>query len=388
VSSPFPNPPASTDALFAPMSGDVVLTVMISALVTMKVRADLWPKEGVLISCMTVVANAISGAINNRIAATKAGWLPTAVGAWLTWLAFYMYGVIRTAATFANGPVTLTNSGGSTFSYAPFTATFQHSTTKATYVNIDAISLPPGPLTTVTVQVQANVQGSASNAQPGDVTVLVTAMPGVSCTNLQPILGSDEQSDPSLQKLCWNSIAANSAYGPRQSFEYAIQTAKNSVTGAAVNINRWTPPKPSHTGEVFIWVASPQGVPLTTDVTGVATNIEAIARPQGVVVTVQGAVAQPITDTLTVYVTATPGVSATDVQQAVQTALSTFFEDYPIGGRVGPVGITGLFANAIVGACFGAWPGIFDVVGAVDHVMNIANVTINQTTVNVILVSP
>lgn len=382
MSKVFPNPPVAVDALLVPMTSAIVLKTMIDELVTLGIRADLWPTEGVLISCMTVVANAVSGFINDRITATKAGWLPTSSGDWLTWLALYMYGVIKVGATFASGPIVLTNNGGGSYSFAPFTASFQDTVTKATYKNFDAISLSPGPGTTQTINVQADVAGAASNSAPGDLTTILTTMLGVTCTNLVPVLGSDAQSDDFIRLECWNAIAANSPYNATQALAYAVQTAVNSVSGLPVNINRWTISPSSHTGMVQVYVASPTGAPFSTDVTGVATKIAAIATPPSVVITTTACSPVSDTDALIVYVAGTPGLDAATVQLAIENALDDFFAAYPIGGRTAGA-FTGLFATAVDGVCFGAWPGVYDVQGAKDLALLGNQVATNSTTVTV-----
>lgn len=386
-----------------PISGAVVLSAVVSALVSVGVRADLWPKEGVLLACMTQLCDAVSDFIDDRIAATKAGWLPTSFGAWLTWLALYMYGAVRTSATFASGQLTLTNGGGGLFNFAPFTVTLQNPTTKKTYTNVDPIALAPGPGTSQSIAIQANELGSASNSAPGQISGIVSTMLNVTCSNAAPVLGIDQQSDPSLQLLCWNAIAANSAYGPRQSFAYAIQTAINPLSSSPVNINRWLVSQSSHTGYVTVLVASPQGAADPNDVAGVGLNVEAIARPMCVGHAEQSAVPVPYTQAINVYVTATPGLSQAAVTAAMNTALNGFFQSYPIQGKTGASGFQGVFASAIEGAIASAWPprpldptipwqsAVFDIELAAggdlpDLALGLGQVATNGITINVILV--
>ena len=342
------------------------------------------PLKGYPISVTTAVATVISGGINDRIFATKAMWLPTAAGLWLQWLALYMYGVFKTLGTFATGPLTLTNSGGGLYNFAPFTAVFQNPTTKKTYTNVDAISLAPSG--TQTLNIQATQTGTASNSTPNTVTTLVTVMSGVACTNLGPVLGIDDQSDSSLQLECWNSIAANSPFGPAMSFAYAIQNALNSITSSPVNINRWIFSPSSHTGQVIVTLASPAGAADPNDVTGVATKIAAIARGMCIRVLCQSATPLSIADSITVYVTATPGLDTATVQLAIENALDAFLEGYPIGGQTVDGATYKLFASALDGACFSAFPGVFDVQGTTDHTMTGAQVATNNTSVAVVLV--
>jgi hypothetical protein len=383
---PFPpNPPVAIDQLLTPVTATTVQTRIISMLVDMGIRGDLWPVRDVAFSIVATLSLIVEGFFANFLTAVEAGWLPTAAAGWLRWLALYMYGVTATPATFATGQVTLTNNGGGSFTFAPFEATFQNSTTKATYSNTDPIAHGPGPATTQTLNVQATVQGSASNAAPGQVDTIVTTMNQVTVSNGTPVLGVDAQTDLSLQLECWNAIAANSPFGPAQSFGYAVDTAVNAVTGNPVNIDRYVTSESSHTGQVTVWVASPAGAADPNDVQGVLNNILAIARPPGVTVTVLSATPVNDTDSIAVYVTSTPGLIASVVQAAIETAIDNYLATYPIGGQASGA-FTGLRASVIDGVCFSAWPGVFDVDGTNDLPLLPGQVAANATTVTVRIV--
>lgn len=385
--NPFPNPPTPVESLMAPMAPDIVLQTVIDALVFVKIRADLWPTEGVMISAMTACAKVISGGINDRISATKSGWLPTATGGWQEWLALYMYGVFKKHGTFASGPLVLTNNKGASFTLAAFTVIFQNPTTKATYTNADPIALGPGPGTSITIGIQATKVGTASNSGPGEVTGIQTTMLGVTCVNIAPILGVDDQNENDLRLQCWNSIAANSPFGAARAIAYAIQTALNPATTppSPVNINRYSPFASNHTGGLSIIIASPSGPPLASDVAAVGLNINRIATPPCVRIEVFGATPINDTDTITVYVTATPGLSSAKVKKAMQDALVGFFEEYPLGGRTIDGSTFWLFASAVDGVLFAAYPGVFAVAGTHDLAMLSGQVAVDETTLIVVL---
>jgi Baseplate J-like protein len=383
---PFPpNPPVPVDTLLVPTSPATIQGVVVAKLVDMGLRADLWPIRDVAFSIIVTLAQILAGSFGNFVDAVSAGWLPTATKGWLTWLALYMYGVTRTPATFATGQVTLTNNGGGSFTFDVGEATFQNSSTKATYSNTEPIALGPGPGTHQTLAVQATAQGSGSNAVPGAIDAIVTTMTAVTVSNAAPVLGVDAQKDGSTQLECWNAIAANSPFGPAQSFGYAVQTAVNSVTGLPVNIDRFLVSESSHTGQVTVWVASPAGLADPSDVVGVQNNVLAIARPPCVTPTTVSASTVDDTDAITVYVTATPGLVAAQVQVAIETAIDDYLSTYPIGGKTSGA-FTGLRATAIDGVCFGAWPGVFDVEGTTDLALVPGQVAVNTTTVTVRIV--
>jgi len=361
-----PNPPLTISALLGLPTAASIRTRIVSLLVGVGIRADLWPDGDVASSIVTDVAEA-GGTVFAPIiqAAVAAGWLPTATGGWLKWLAKYVYNVVPIEATFASGKVTLTNGGGGIYNFAPGQVTFQNTVTLETYTNADAIALAAGPGPTQTIGVQCVDLGTVGNASPGQVTRILNTMPGVTCVNANPILGIDAQTDEALRTACFASLGARSVRGPRTAYQYAIIVATNPITGSPVNINRYTISPASHVGEVDVLVASPQGAPDANDVTGVTNSVEAVARPQGVVATVTGAVAAVYGEdkTTTVWCTPQPGLSADTVQAAVAAALDAFFSSpatSPIGGLTadGFTGIHGTGVDAAVGAAF---PGIFAV---------------------------
>lgn len=381
--------------LLQPMSGAQVRATMVSTLKTLGVPADQWRAGGTYSTILTIVAYAIATFLGLVAQGLGAGFLETASGGWLTLLAYYVYGVSRPAATLATGNLTLTNSGGGIYSYGTQQATFGNSTTGTQYVNSAPFTL--GANSSITIPIQATVPGSASSATPGQIDTLVTAMLGVTCGNAAAVLGSDAMGDPQLRQLCIAALGAMSVRGPRSAYAYAIQVAKNAVTGTPVNINRWYISTASHTGDVNVWLASPSGAPDANDVTGVETSIEQNARPDGITVNVFSATPTPYTASVNVWCASRPGLRKQVVEAAVEEALANYFETYPIGGFAkeafyiwGDVLLTesaGIFASGVDGAIRTADPGIFAVDGTFDMTLAAGQVATDNVTVSVFLVS-
>lgn len=358
---PLPNTPLDFSTLIAPVPAATIRTTLVNVLLGLSIRADLWPYGGAASSVLTDVAEMGETFATSMVDAISAGWLPKATKGWLRWLAFYVYGITPQVATFASGVVTLSNSGGGVYSLAPGAVTFQNARTGQNYTNTTAISLAAGPgATQPNVGIAAVVAGTIGNANPGEVTTLVTPLLGVTVSNPFAVLGIDAWSDEFTRMACWNSLGARSVRGPRTAYDYAIQVATNTLSGAPVNINRRSIPTASHNGSLAIVVASPQGAPDSNDVTGVATSIELVARPEGVQVAVSGAVAVAYPGTVTVYLPATPGLVAATVQAAVASALALFFQNSPIGGAVAD-GFSGVHGSGVAAAAGSAYPGIFAV---------------------------
>ncbi len=364
----------SVQQLLTPATQDQARSVLVTVLQAVGLQPQNWAKGGIASSLLTGAAALYSSASSQLSNAIAQQWNPTATGGGLQLLSKYFYGTTPPQPTFATGDLVLTNRGGGIYSYAPGQAFFS-STVKnddgvsPVYTNVDAIALgagSPSSPTTQTIEVQAfNVEGSGGNSNPGFVSSLVTSMQGVSVTNPASIVGSDALSDAALRALNISSLAVTgNAFGPRAAYAYAIQAAVNVSSGLPVNVNRWSISIDSHTGQVTIVVASPAGPVLLGDLQGISNSIEALGRPDGVTVLpgASGFPSQPASATtvayepaIDVYVIAPAGTSSSDLADAVETALTTWFESpaNPIGGLVASdddhTDFQGIFETGVAG---------------------------------------
>ena len=360
-------------ALLVSLTQDQIRAVFVRNLVQLGIRADLWKTGGSLSNMLTVIAATFAGFTQTMVAALSAGFLPTATGAWLVILAYYVYGVVAVPATFATGVVTLTNTGGGIYTFAAGQLILGNANASGVqYTNSATVTIGAatsfGPMVVPNVAVIATILGSAGNANPGDVSVLVTTAIGVSVTNPGAVVGQDAQSDPSVRATCLAKLAALSVRNPRGSYKWAITTAINAVTNAPVNINRVqvqspgatflngfavapVPPNPGAPGTVTIYAASPSGAPSSDDLTAAAASVELNARVEGVTVSLFAATEVPYTRTLNVWYQSAPSLTAAAVELAGATAITNFFAQYAIGGVTTdkPGSPTGIFGSAIGG---------------------------------------
>lgn len=345
----------SVDDLFTPITAEEFRINMVTNLVALGIPADKWRAGGVASTIITVAAMSLAMLSGVIVTLIRGFFLPTATGNSLRVLAKYVFDVTVPDASFATGTVTLTNAGGATYTFAAGEYTCQNATTKTTYTNDAAFVVAPGPGTTVSVSVIATTPGSAGNAAPGAINTNVTTLISVTVTNALSLVGLDSPNDATIRTLCTNKLGALSVRGVRTAYAYAVQTAVNSVTGAPVNINRWSVSSASHTCEVDVVVASPTGAPDTNDVTGIATNIEAIARPEGITVNLSPATTVAFTPAVTVTTLLPTGVTSATAKTAIDAAIATFISTYPIGGESAnddanpSVAITALFASGLYG---------------------------------------
>lgn len=366
--------------LLVPLTTDQVRTNLVQILVGLGVPADKWRKGGVFSTILTSFAMIYAMFTSLFAQAIGSGFLTTAKGGWLTWVAFYMYGVTRPAATFASGNLTLVNSGGAVLSYTAGQLIFGNAATGKQYVNTGVVSL--GANSTGTFPIAATVAGSASSAAPGQITGFVTPVLGVTCTNAATVAGSDAMSDPDLVLFCLDRLQSLSPGGAPGAYRFAVRTALNG--GVPVNINRVTVVLNPSTGTVGVYAASPSGAPSAGDITAANDNVAAVATPDGITASVISATLLPYSPQLTVYAEALPGVNAADVLAALQLALVDFFATYNVGGLPKNAG-NGLWASTIDGVIKAAHPAIYAIDGATDLPMSVGTVAVDTMPTPIVL---
>jgi hypothetical protein len=371
------------DMLVAPTE-DGLFSQMISWLVQLGLPADQWRAGGVSRSLLRVVARtfvSLAGLITDFI---TGGFLETATGDWLTLLARNVYGVVRITASFASGQWTATNGGAGIYIIGPGDLIVKSSVSGKLFNNrnqVGNVTLNPGDSYTFTID--AVELGTASNAAPGDISLLASNFAGLTGSNVAAVLATDDESDSDLRQACLDKLAALSLNGPRGAYAYAIRIATNA--GAPVNVNRKSISPSSSTGIVTIYLASPSGTVSSGDLAAVQTSIEAVARPDSVTTNVLSAAQVNYTATLTVWARATPGLDATSLTALVNAAIEAYVEGYDIGGIPKPPSTQGyLYAQALEAAAEDAHAAIYAVdSSAGDLALNAGQVAALATTINI-----
>jgi hypothetical protein len=385
------------DQILTPATSAQIRAYIANIMMTFGIPVNKWAVGGSLSSMLTATSNFLALTSTQLAQGLTAFFLPKATGGYLQLLAVYVYNIPSALlqATFATGNVTLTNSGGGSYTQAIGSVTVSNPTTGAQYTNTAPFTLNPS--SSLSISVECTVPGLAGSSNPGTVTNMVTPLSGVSVSNPVAIIGLDAPTDAQIRAMCVASLAIRSVRGPRNAYSYAISIATNSVTGNKVNINR-SFVGASSTGIVTVVLASPAGAPDANDVTGVATSIEANVRPEGITVMTSGATNVNYSPTLNPTVTAPSNVTPAVVQTAINSAISSYISNvFPIGGVTAdddahPLGFTGVLASGIYGAAaVGAQTvgaTLVAMAGATDLALTFGQVAVWAGTVNTPTVLP
>lgn len=353
----------SLDDLTTPATRAEVEASIYAVMSVMGVNTTSW-KPGAVVRTMIVAGSIVLSAfsvLQAKIA--RSGFLELSVGDWLTLVAHYVYGVDRILATFATGEVTLTNSGGGVYSGDAGDLIFSNSTTGKTYRNTASFSL--GALGTITIDVQASEQGSASTSAPGEIDTLTTPLLGVTCSNALAVIGRDVEEDPPLRARCSETLGALSPFGPWDAYASAARNATHS-DGTSLGITRFRNVKDG-AGNVYTYLASASGAvtgtvgDLDTDL-GIADEaIQQLAAPLAVTAHTLSATPVTIAPTYEVWMYNTSGQSPAQVEALIATALGAFMASQPIGGNVIAPAAGKVFVDAIRATIAATLPQIFHV---------------------------
>lgn len=201
---------------------------------------------------------------------------------------------------------------------------------------------------TAHLPIVADSPGAASSATPGQLTVLVTGLIGVTTTNPNPATGEDREDADVYRARCRTQAASVSPNGPPDAYR---RLANTNVDGTPllqsltlgydgitpVAITRVYVSQGSATGTVTCYFADVDGPASAEDVATANENITllAITVPDCIIYAGLAAVAHTITATWAVKYKAKLNnvpISGGAVTAAIQAALAARFQGYDIGG--------------------------------------------------------
>ncbi|AKF06085.1 baseplate J/gp47 family protein [Sandaracinus amylolyticus] len=355
------------DELTRPLTPAEVREFIYAAIAARGGSPTTWKSGAPTRTIIAGLAIVVSGMSQLTAAIAKSGFLELAEGDWLTLVAQYVYGVERSAGTFAAGTVTIDNTGGGIYALDPGDLIVINTTTGKGYRNVAAVSINAGQ-TGVAVDVEALELGSDSTSLAGEIDGFGTAHPGLTVTNAAALIGTDPEDDEALRERCRAKTGTLSPNGPRDAYVYVAKSAtKDDGTTAGVTRVRTVA---DGIGGVTVYVASASGsMPGSVGDTSTALGAvdDAIQRqvtPLAITATTVSATPLIVPVTYEVWVRDTSGLSNAEIEDRVDDALATFMASQPIGGSLLPGESTGrLYKTAVEAAIDGALRAIDDADG-------------------------
>ena len=259
----------------------------------------------------------------------KSGFLDHSEDVWLKVNAEQTYGVEVPAATYAETTLVLTNGSTNLYIIDPGDLTFASSVTGKTYRNTTGGTLSVGPATTLSVTVVADEAGSDSSAGAAEITRLVTALDGVTCTNATAAVGIDEQAESVTKQQCKDMQDATSPDGARGAYAYFVRNPTYGGTSAITRVRTYGD---STTGIVTVYLAGPSGGSSAADVALAQLAIVTWCLPLCITPVVAAATNVTIAVTYELWLYKSCNKTVAEVRTAVSAALGVLFSQRPIGG--------------------------------------------------------
>lgn len=366
------------DALIRSFTPDEAFELAMTTFESLKVPSRSWRTWGVAYSMTAVFAQVGSMASKIIAPALASVFLEDAFDDWLTILAWRTYRVERIAAAPATGQITLTNTGGGTFTRAADTVFVRSTRTGQRYRVSQGFTL--APLGQVTVDAIAVVAGSGGSAAPGEIDDFETPLARVTVSNAASFVGADAELDDTLKSRCLGRLATLSANGPRDAYVSAVLDAR-VPSGAQVSISRVATRPPDGRTLVRLVCATPSGAPTLEELAAARTNIEKLARTDTDTVQLSAAVTVPVSRTLTIW---SRKGDVDLIKERAYANLALLASTCPIGGDAKSPGGQGyLYADAIKAAAKAADPTIFDVDSDTDSDVILAYNHVPQITASI-----
>ena len=335
----------SLDDLLAPPTSAEVREGMYAWLDANGCSTTLWIVGAVLRAVVAAAAMFVAGAFYLLSLVARMGSLSLATGDWLTLCARYNYGIERSAATFAEASLALTNAGGGIYDCDAGEVKYASSTSGAVYANVGPFSL--GAHGSETVLFRAVQAGSGSTTAANTITVDVSGLANVTATNPLAAIGLDAETDAALLLRCQQVTESASPNGPADAYRYAAVNA--TLLGVSCGVTRVTvlTSDPTYTVTVLVAGASggidgSSGDP-STPLGAVYQTLVADVLPLGATLALMNGYGQGVAVDFWVYLPPPLVLDTDEMSAAALDRLGTWMGRYPIGG----VSLDGLVAHAL-----------------------------------------
>ncbi len=341
--------------LITPEDQAEVLATLLATSALLGAPTTSWQEGAPILTMLSTAAQKMADYTTLATEITKGGFgelLPS--DAWADRWALSRFDVTRVPASPATTLATFTcAASAAALTYAAGQIIVAHTTTNATYRNTVPVTLGPS-LTVAGMAIAADVPGIVGSAAPGTITVMVSALIGVTVTNPASALGSDAETTPALVKRARSKLGALSPNGAKDAYNFIATSPDFSVTSEPITRTSTvgSPTSPA----ISVYLATATGAPTGGDVAIVQAAIDAGPEPWGATATAVAATPHVIAITYQSWIKGSQLTTA-QIEAAQALALATFFSTLDLGGYVIPPDtgdvyvetIAQVIASAVVG---------------------------------------
>lgn len=288
-----------------------------------------WHKGAIYRTIVALFSKLVAPFTDLQVLLAKSGFLDWAEPPWLYLVAEQVYGLTIQQATFAVGNLTINNSEGGDFTFGPREFRCFNSITNKIFVNRLAFTVSPFE-TGVSISIEAEEIGSASNSEGGTIDGIETPGNGLSCTNPDAIIGLDIESPASIRIRCRAKPAAISPQGAAGAHDYI---ARSSDLNGGVAVTRTNPVPDSDIGEATLYIAGPSGAVEPSDVALVQDAIDRLSTPTGYDVTVLSATEIVVNVSAQVWYPSSLNMTPAEVAAVISASVTAWLSTRPVGGE-------------------------------------------------------
>ena len=347
---------------------DEALADILTTLQALGFNTTAWGASSVQRFMLTAFADLYRNATLVTDAISRMAFNDSATGDAMTAFADSHYDNQRVGATYAAGLVTLTGAAVGPPYVLAIGDVVVANAAGITFRNTTGGTVPASG--SIPLTFQAEVAGITGNVANSTITILQTALAGVTVNNPDPGSGTwlttvavDIESDATLALRNTAKWGVLSPSDPLAAYAYYISTAEPNATRVEVD-----DANPRGLGTLDIYIAAAGAVSSAQDVTDAQTEADRIRNPTADVLAI-AAPAQAQAFVATVRITSALNTAAT--QAAVLAALTAYVNGLPISGTV-----------------FGAAQGQFvfsEAVGAMTAVPGVVEVAMTTPAANVLI---
>ena len=284
-----------------------------------------------------------------------------AIGLWIQWLIVQVLATTRAAtsngpdldswvadfslsrlpASPATGQITLSRFTATQAAFIPPTATLRTADGSQTFAVVTDISNPTwnvaqsayvlgANIASINLPITAIAAGSLGNVQPGAITLLASAIPGIdTATNLAPLAGGlDAEGDAALRLRFTGYLASRARATPLAIGQAVISVRQGLSYTLQENL---APDGTPRSGSFIVTVDDGSGSPPAALLAQVATAVEAM-RPVGSLYAVQPP--QVVTAQVSLAILTAPGATHVAVAARVAQAITAAINASPIGASL------------------------------------------------------
>lgn len=358
--------PLHIDQVITPTTAEEIEQAVLDLCATGGLSTSSWQPGSMIRTFIKEQSAAFAAKEMRNVEIAKGGFGDLGSGIWVKYWAQTIYNVIFIPAAPATGYLKARNTGITTIDLDPGDLTVAHKVTGKTYRNQNIVSIPSGGAWTPNdaIAISSDELGTLSDAAPGDVEVVVNGIPGLEVTNVEPVLGADEEANEALVKRTRAKLGGLSPNGPKAAYDFVATTPLDSfpvVEGTLLAptsspITRANTTADRNTGNVVVYIATATGAASSPDCDKVTAAFYRWAEPWCVDSVAEPAVEVVIPITYQVWIRTS--FTAAQVRSAVGVALARYIAGVDVGGIIVSPNTGRVYIEALQYIIRTALPGI------------------------------